>query len=158
MLSNRFVIKGTNNFFLISRNSFKKLCCVYACIYTYLKKVKNYSIANSATVWWFQEKMVLFNNERDRRNIFVDILAVLFGISSWISINGLWVELPLLVERLPEAWTLASYLSVIVQLANIGPITIGLVRYFSNNCQIILEVWRLFDRLNTNPRDRYKNF
>jgi len=72
--------------------------------------------------------MVLFNNERDRRNIFVDILAVLFGISSWISINGLWVELPLLVERLPEAWTLASYLSVIVQLANIGPITIGLVR------------------------------
>ena len=85
--------------------------------------------------------MVLFNNERDRRNIFVDILAVLFGISSWISINGLWVELPLLVERLPEAWTLASYLSVIVQLANIGPITIGLVRYF----QKIVKLYLKFD-------------
>ena len=142
MLSNRFVIKGTNNFFFDFTEFFQKVVlCVYACIYTYLKKVKNYSIANSATVWWFQEKMVLFNNERDRRNIFVDILAVLFGISSWISINGLWVELPLLVERLPEAWTLASYLSVIVQLANIGPITIGLVRYF----QKIVKLYLKFD-------------
>ena len=74
--------------------------------------------------------MLIFNNRS--RNIFVDILAILFGISSWISINGLWVELPLLVERLPEKWTLASYLSIIVQLANIGPITIGLWRLATN--------------------------
>ena len=74
----------------------------------------------------FDTTMLFFNHRS--RNIFVDILAILFGISSWISINGLWVELPLLVERLPEKWTLASYLSIIVQLANIGPITIGLTR------------------------------
>ena len=70
--------------------------------------------------------MVFFN--RASRNIYVDILAILFGISSWISINGLWVELPLLVERLPEKWALASYLSIIVQCANIGPIFIGTLR------------------------------
>ena len=57
------------------------------------------------------------------RLVLIDVLAMLFGISSWISINGLWVELPLLVNELPESWSLASYLSVIVQIANLGPIT-----------------------------------
>ena len=50
------------------------------------------------------------------RVVLVDLLAVLFGISSWISINGLWVELPLLVQDLPEKWALPSYLSIIVQV------------------------------------------
>jgi len=61
--------------------------------------------------------------------LLVDMLAILFGISSWISINGLWVELPMLVgSGLPEGWALPSYLSIIVQIANIGPITYGLMR------------------------------
>lgn len=63
------------------------------------------------------------------RKIYVDFLAIFFGISSWISINGLWVELPLLVEKLPESWNLASYLSIIVQFANLGPLTVGLLRW-----------------------------
>ena len=50
------------------------------------------------------------------RLVLVDLLAVLFGISSWISINGLWVELPMLVNELPEGWALPSYLSIIVQV------------------------------------------
>ena len=49
--------------------------------------------------------------------VLVDLLAVLFGISSWISINGLWVELPMLVNELPEGWALPSYLSIIVQVS-----------------------------------------
>ena len=51
------------------------------------------------------------------RLVLVDLLAVLFGISSWISINGLWVELPMLVNELPEGWALPSYLSIIVQVS-----------------------------------------
>ena len=43
--------------------------------------------------------------------------------------NGLWVELPVLVPALPEGWTLPSYLSVIVQIANLGPISYALLRY-----------------------------
>ena len=65
------------------------------------------------------------------RLVLIDVLAILFGISSWISINGLWVELPLLVNRLPESWSLASYLSVIVQIANLGPITYCGLRWLS---------------------------
>lgn len=70
------------------------------------------------------------------RNLFLDVLAILFGTASWISINGLWVELPLLVNVLPESWSLASYLSIIVQIANIGPITYAILRWqfrVSNN-------------------------
>ena len=48
--------------------------------------------------------------------------------SSWISINGLWVELPLLVSNLPEGWSLPSFLSIIVQLANLGPLVYGWIR------------------------------
>ena len=62
------------------------------------------------------------------RNVCLDALAVVFGMASWISVNGLWVELPVLVSVLPESWALASYLSVIVQIANLGPISYALLR------------------------------
>lgn len=50
----------------------------------------------------------------------VDMLSVMFGVGAWISINGLWVELPLLVQALPEGWSLPSFMSIIIQIANIG--------------------------------------
>ncbi|KAL4234715.1 hypothetical protein ACF0H5_006357 [Mactra antiquata] len=54
--------------------------------------------------------------------ILVCILTVLFGMGSWIAINGIWVELPILVDQLPEGWNLPSYMTVVIQIANIGPI------------------------------------
>jgi len=71
---------------------------------------------------------MLIKELMNNRVFLVDLLAILFGISSWISINGLWVELPMLVNKLPEYWSLPSYLSIIVQIANIGPIIYGLLR------------------------------
>lgn len=64
------------------------------------------------------------------RKIIVDSLAVLFGVGSWIGINGMFVQLPLLVKSAPEAWSLPSYMSVAVQVANLGPITYALHRKF----------------------------
>ncbi|XP_046875545.1 riboflavin transporter 2 [Hypomesus transpacificus] len=58
------------------------------------------------------------------------VLACLFGMGSWVSINGLWVELPLLVPQIPEGWYLPSYLSVIIQLANVGPLFVTLMHRF----------------------------
>ncbi len=46
----------------------------------------------------------------------VYILVMLFAMASWIDVNGLWVELPLLVTELPEGWSLPSYLSIIIQV------------------------------------------
>ena len=42
--------------------------------------------------------------------------GMLFALASWIDINGLWVELPLLVEQSPEGWSLPSYLTIIIQV------------------------------------------
>ncbi|XP_059827631.1 riboflavin transporter 2-like isoform X1 [Hypanus sabinus] len=57
-------------------------------------------------------------------------LSAAFGTGSWIAINGLWVELPLIVPEIPEGWYLPSYLTVIIQAANIGPLLATLVHRF----------------------------
>ena len=49
-------------------------------------------------------------------------LVCAFGIGAWIAVNGLWVELAIIVQHIPEGWNLPSYLTVIIQMANIGPL------------------------------------
>lgn len=63
-------------------------------------------------------------------SLLTHLLACLFGIGSWVAINGMWVELPLIVPEIPEGWYLPSYLTVIIQLANIGPLFITLMHRF----------------------------
>ncbi|EDO36685.1 predicted protein [Nematostella vectensis] len=57
-------------------------------------------------------------------------LVMMFGIGAWIAVNGLWVELPIIVQEIPESWSLPSYLTVIIQLANIGPLAFTLGNKF----------------------------
>ncbi|XP_068603325.1 riboflavin transporter 2 [Brachionichthys hirsutus] len=63
-------------------------------------------------------------------SLLTHLLACLFGMGSWVSINGLWVELPLVVPQIPEGWYLPSYLSVLIQMANIGPLFVTLMHRF----------------------------
>ncbi|XP_027713539.1 solute carrier family 52, riboflavin transporter, member 2 isoform X2 [Vombatus ursinus] len=58
--------------------------------------------------------------------VFTHILVALFAMGSWIAINGIWVELPVLVKDLPEGWNLPSYLSVLVAFGNLGPLAVTL--------------------------------
>ncbi|XP_059143938.1 solute carrier family 52, riboflavin transporter, member 3-like [Physella acuta] len=67
--------------------------------------------------------------EKERTKFGVHVLVVLFGITSWSIMNGLWVELPILVADLPEGWTLPSYLTIISQCGNLGPILFSLLVY-----------------------------
>ncbi|CAL9703280.1 unnamed protein product [Knipowitschia caucasica] len=60
-------------------------------------------------------------------SVLVHLLACGFGLGSWVAVNGLWVELPLIVNTLPEGWDLPSYLTVIIQLANLGPMLVTLM-------------------------------
>lgn len=64
-------------------------------------------------------------------SLLTHLLAVLFGMGSWVSINGLWVELPLIVPQIPEGWYLPSYMSIIIQMANVGPLFVTLMHRFS---------------------------
>lgn len=63
-------------------------------------------------------------------SLLTHVLACLFGMGSWVAINGMWVELPLVVPEIPERWYLPSYLTVLIQMANIGPLFITLMHRF----------------------------
>ncbi|XP_037548811.1 riboflavin transporter 2 [Nematolebias whitei] len=63
-------------------------------------------------------------------SLLTHLLACLLGMGSWVSINGLWVELPLIVSQVPEGWYLPSYLSVLIQMANVGPLLVTLMHRF----------------------------
>lgn len=62
------------------------------------------------------------------RNALVDVLAIFFGVGTWIGINSTYVQLPLLVNVMPESWNLASYIVIIIQVANIGPLLYTLIQ------------------------------
>ncbi|RDD36636.1 Solute carrier family 52, riboflavin transporter, member 3-A [Trichoplax sp. H2] len=63
----------------------------------------------------------------------VCFLAVCFGIGSWVATNSIWVELPIMVNCLPESWNLASYITVIIQIANLAPLTYSLLKHWKPN-------------------------
>ncbi|XP_077982489.1 solute carrier family 52, riboflavin transporter, member 3-B-like [Glandiceps talaboti] len=67
-----------------------------------------------------------------KMSIIVQILVCLLGMASWIDINGLWVQLPLMVNFLPEGWNLPSYLVIIIQVANIGPLFFTIASRFTH--------------------------
>lgn len=60
------------------------------------------------------------------RRPLLDVLCLLYGLSSWLAITGLWMELPLLVHALPERWALSAVLSLAIQMGNVGPLLYGL--------------------------------
>ncbi|KAK0163984.1 hypothetical protein PV328_002659 [Microctonus aethiopoides] len=66
------------------------------------------------------------------RKLLVDVLAIMFGIATWIGINGIYVQLPLLINSAPEKWNLPVHMVMLVQIANLGPILYTIyAKYFS---------------------------
>ena len=53
-----------------------------------------------------------------------------------MNLNGIWIELPLLIPRLPEGWKLSAQLGMASNLANIGPLLIALVRQLTNKSSV----------------------
>jgi len=60
--------------------------------------------------------------------LFIHLLVVLFGAGAWIAVNGVWVELPVIVYQTPEEWNLPAYLTIISQVGNIGPIIVAIMQ------------------------------
>lgn len=60
----------------------------------------------------------------------VYVAVMLFSMSTWMDVVGVWIEMPLFVTVLPEAWSLPSYLVIIIQLSNVGPAVYAIVEKF----------------------------
>ena len=54
-------------------------------------------------------------------NYILSILCVLFGIGTWLPINAIFTQMPILMHATPEGWSLPSYFTLSVQIANIVP-------------------------------------
>ncbi|KAH8330358.1 hypothetical protein KR067_001622 [Drosophila pandora] len=65
------------------------------------------------------------------RSWVVDLLAIFFGIGTWLGVNGTFIQLPLLVDEAPEGWSLPSYLSLMVQIGNLGPLLYTAIQKYS---------------------------
>ncbi|XP_076164971.1 solute carrier family 52, riboflavin transporter, member 3-B [Ptiloglossa arizonensis] len=64
----------------------------------------------------------MLSQRLSNRRLIVDLLALMFGLGAWIGVNGIYVQLPLLVNNSPEGWSLPAHMVMLVQFANLGPI------------------------------------
>ena len=55
------------------------------------------------------------------------ILCAIVGVSAWIEINGIFSELGHM-QMLPEKWSLASIIVIIVQIGNIAPFVFSMIK------------------------------
>ena len=70
------------------------------------------------------------------KSLLTYFLFCVFGIGSWVAINGIWAEISILILTLPECYKLPSILVVIIQLANIGPLVYSIAKYVSRRAHI----------------------
>ena len=62
------------------------------------------------------------------------VLFCVFGIGSWIAVNGVWSEISILTLTLPECYKLAAILVVAIQIANVGPLLYTIAKYIFQRC------------------------
>lgn len=56
------------------------------------------------------------------RKSLLSICPFLFGIGSWLGIFATFTQMPIIVKTAPEGWTLPSYVVVMIQIGNLGPL------------------------------------
>ncbi|XP_076637418.1 solute carrier family 52, riboflavin transporter, member 3-A [Colletes latitarsis] len=81
------------------------------------------------------------NRCKRKDRIVLHLLITVFGISTWTGINGIYVQVPVLINTSPEGWTLPVYLVLVIQAANIGPLLYMILEYF--RCKINESWWIL---------------
>lgn len=64
-------------------------------------------------------------------SILLHTFVIFFGISSWLGVNATYIQLPLLVTKAPEQWSLPSYIVIVIQLGNIGPLIYTAIQKFT---------------------------
>ncbi|XP_076667007.1 solute carrier family 52, riboflavin transporter, member 3-A [Andrena cerasifolii] len=70
------------------------------------------------------------NVYEEKCRVIVHALITIFGISTWIGINGIYIQVPVLINTSPESWTLPAYLVLVIQSANVGPLFYTILKHF----------------------------
>ena len=79
--------------------------------------------------------MIRTLKERLPKSFLTYFLICVFGVGSWVAINGMWAEISVLVNVSPECQKLPALLVVIIQLANVGPLLYGAIKYCFHRCK-----------------------
>lgn len=58
------------------------------------------------------------------------LFPLLFGVSAWLGIYATFLQMPIIVKTAPEGWNLPSYVVVIIQIGNIGPLLYTLLQKY----------------------------
>ncbi|CAF1331561.1 unnamed protein product [Didymodactylos carnosus] len=53
---------------------------------------------------------------------------IILNLSTWIALQGVWMEFPLIIPLVPEGWSLPALMSLVSCLANISPLMIIIMR------------------------------
>uniref|UniRef100_A0A336MBL6 Riboflavin transporter n=1 Tax=Culicoides sonorensis TaxID=179676 RepID=A0A336MBL6_CULSO len=56
------------------------------------------------------------------RKTMLNIFPLLFGVSAWLGIYATFLQMPIIVKKAPEGWSLPSFVVVLIQIGNIGPL------------------------------------
>ncbi|CAF3397861.1 unnamed protein product [Rotaria sp. Silwood1] len=56
-------------------------------------------------------------------------LIVIMNLSAWIDIQGIMVELPLIIPLMPEGWALPSAITICMTAASIAPVLVLILRW-----------------------------
>lgn len=57
------------------------------------------------------------------------VLIVIMNLSAWIDIQGIMIELPLIIPLMPEGWALPSAMTICMTTAAIAPILVTILRW-----------------------------
>lgn len=71
----------------------------------------------------------ILDNPRNKR-IILHTLSIIFGFNSWMGVNAIFLEVPLIINSAPEGWKLSSYIVLIVQSGNIGVLIYTLLQKY----------------------------
>lgn len=73
--------------------------------------------------------LVNFLRSKAPNSLLTYSLVCMFGIGSWIAVNGVWAEISTLLSSTPECYNLPAVLVVIIQVANIGVLLYLSIKY-----------------------------
>ena len=77
------------------------------------------------------------------KSVLTYCLFCVFGVGSWVAVNGLWAEISVLSLTLPECSRLPAVLVVVIQVANVGPIAYTLAKLMFQRCGWFSKLYHL---------------